>query len=443
MALSNIWANSAYRNSIAFSQRSAHRAWRKLYLTEVANSPTFGTYQIIVRTNREGNQMRITRIEERSVKLNGDIANALVNFSEHTISLIQIHTDVVRHGKTVTGVAFNSIGRFAQSGILRDRMIPRLMNEAPHALLTDDGSRLDPARVLACAMKNEKPGGHGDRAAAAGALELAVWDLNAKITDEPAYLTIARHFKREVHSKRVPVYAAGGYYYPQGDADRLQSEMQQYREMGFTAFKMKIGGAPLEQDLARIEAALTVAGDGSRLSVDANGRFDLKTALTYAHAMEPYRLRWFEEVGDPLDLVLNREITDAYGGAVATGENLFSSHDVKNLVLFGGMRPKLDIFQMDAGLSYGITEYVRMLEQLETSGFDRLFAYPHGGHLINLHIATGLGLGGCEAYPGVFQPFGGYSPDCRLDGGYVEPTDAPGFGLEQKPGLDKLISNQT
>jgi L-alanine-DL-glutamate epimerase-like enolase superfamily enzyme len=95
---------------------------------------------------------------------------------------------------------------------------------------------------------------------------------------------------------------------------------------------------------------------------------------------------------------------------------------------------------MDAGLSYGLTEYVRMIEAMESRGVDRAQAFPHGGHLINLHVAAGLGLGGCEAYPGVFEPFGGYSPDCRLSGGLVHPGQAPGFGLEAKPGLDGEIA---
>lgn len=376
--------------------------------------------------------MRITEIRELAVPLEGNVANAVVSFEEHDVSLVAVRTDVIRSGKPVIGLAFNSIGRFAQGGIIRSRMIPRVLKSES---LLDANGRFDPAKVLEAAMRNEKPGGHGDRAGAAAAIELAIWDLNAKLGDEPAYATIARAHGRSPQSRAVDVYAAGGYYYSPGAGQALGDEFRGYRDMGFTAFKMKIGGAPLHEDLRRIEQALKVAGEGSRLAVDANGRFDLDTALTYAKALEPYRLRWFEEIGDPLDFELNRRVIEAYGGAVATGENLFSVPDTRNLVRFGGMRPKRDIFQMDAGLSYGLTEYARMLAVLEEHGFDRQFAYPHGGHLINLHIAVGLGLGGCEAYPGVFQPFGGYPSQCALGGGQVRPRDAPGFGLEQKTEL--------
>jgi L-alanine-DL-glutamate epimerase-like enolase superfamily enzyme len=389
--------------------------------------------------------MRIAAIVERAVGLEGGRrggpANAVVNFSGHTVSLVAVITDVIRGGRPVAGVAFNSIGRFAQSGILRDRMIPRVLAASPDALLDASGF-LDPAAVVACALADEKPGGHGDRAAAAGALELACWDLNAKLRDEPACVTIARHAGRDP-APAVPVYAAGGYYYAEGGVERLRREMRGYLDLGYDAVKMKIGGAALGEDLTRIEAVVDAVGDAGRVAVDANGRFDRAQATRWADALAPYGLRWYEEPGDPLDYALHRAVTDRYDGAVATGENLFSVPDVTNLVRYGGMRPNRDVFQMDPGLSYGLGEYMRMLDVLEAHGFDRRFAFPHGGHLINLHVAAGLGLGGCEAYPGVFAPFGGYSDACVVSGGRIAPTDAAGFGLEEKAGLAELIAELT
>ncbi len=381
--------------------------------------------------------MRITAIVERAVGLEGAPANAVVNFSGHTVSLVALISDVIRRGKPVVGVAFDSIGRFAQSGILRDRMIPRVLAAPGDALLDADG-QLDPAAVLACAIADEKPGGHGDRAAAAAALELACWDLNAKLRDEPACVTIARHFGRQP-AATVPVYAAGGYYHRAGGLEALRTEVRGYLDAGYDAVKVKIGGATLDEDLARLEAVIDVVGDAGRVAVDANGRFGRSEATRWAAALAGYGLRWYEEPGDPLDYALNCAVTACYDGAVATGENLFSVPDVTNLVRYGGMRPGRDVFQMDPGLSYGVGEYTRMLDVLAANGFDRRFAFPHGGHLINLHIAAGLGLGGCEAYPGVFAPFGGYSDGCVLSAGRIAPTDAAGFGLEQKTGLAELI----
>ena len=186
--------------------------------------------------------MRITDIRELSVPLQGNIANALVNFAEHTVSLVAVCTDQIRNGKPVTGLAFNSIGRFAQGGLLRERFLPRLRAAAPASLLDTSGTRFDPDAVLRTLMRNEKPGGHGDRAAAVGALELAFWDLNAKLADEPAWRSIARHFGCTPGAAGASVYAAGGYYYPTGSRHNLRDELKAYQDQGYTSFKIKIGG---------------------------------------------------------------------------------------------------------------------------------------------------------------------------------------------------------
>ncbi len=390
--------------------------------------------------------MRIVEWRELTVPLEGAVRNAVVSFADHTVSLVAAVSDQRRNGRPVVGFGFNSIGRFGQAGILRERLFPRLRQADPDDLLGEDGG-FDPAAVAAVAMAGEKPGGHGDRASAVAAVELAVWDLVAKLGDEPAYVTVARAAGRPVTGGPVPVYAAGGYYDADGGGDggtaRLRAELDGYRAMGFDAFKIKVGGAPLDDDLARIEAALEVAGDGSRLAVDANGRFDLERAQAYGRAIAPYGLRWYEEPGDPLDYALNRALADTYAGPIATGENLFSAIDAENLVRFGGLRPGIDVVQVDPGLSYGVTEYRRLLGRLEAHGFDRASCHPHGGHLINLHLVVGLGLGGCEAYPGVFRPFGGYAPTCELGGGTVRPSQAPGFGLEEKPELVPHLAAMT
>ena len=207
--------------------------------------------------------MRITQVRELAVKLEGSVANAVVNFSEHTVSLVAVVTDVIRGGRPVVGIGFNSIGRFAQSGIIRDRMIPRLLAAPPASLLDATGDRFDAAQVLAAVMRNEKPGGHGDRAGAAAAIEHAIWDLNAKLGDEPAYVTIARAFGRQPTEGPVEVYTGGGYYYAPGTGQTLRDEFLRYREMGFESFKMKIGGAPLAQDMKRVEEALPPPAEAS------------------------------------------------------------------------------------------------------------------------------------------------------------------------------------
>ncbi len=124
--------------------------------------------------------MKITKILETSVPLRSSRSNAIIDFSEMTISVVAVFTDVVRDGGLVVGFGFNSNGRYAQGGVLRERLIPRILATEPDSLLDMQGV-LDPERVHARMMKNEKPGGHGERAFAAGAIDAAVWDAVTKI----------------------------------------------------------------------------------------------------------------------------------------------------------------------------------------------------------------------------------------------------------------------
>src|SRR6185295_20186531 len=132
---------------------------------------------------------------------------------------------------------------------------------------------------------------------------------------------------------------------------------------GYSHVKLKIGGAPLRDDLRRIEAVADLV-EPARIAVDANGRFDLPTALAYAEALEPYGLRWYEEAGDPLDYRLQATLAERYAPPLATGENLFSHQDARNLLRYGGMRADRDWLQFDCALSYGLVEYLRTLDVL-------------------------------------------------------------------------------
>lgn len=384
--------------------------------------------------------MHITDIREATASITSDIRNAYIDFSGMTISVVAIETNVIRNGQPLTGYGFCSNGRYGQSGIIRERLIPRLRRAEPAELLDDSGRLLDPAKVWAAMMRNEKPGGHGDRAVAVGALDMAVWDLVAKAEDQPLWQLLADRYNDGQFDESVLVYPGGGYYYPGKDLNKLQDEMRGYQEQGYRVVKMKIGGAPLEDDLARIEAVLNIVGDGQSLAVDANGRFDLETALAYADAMTPYDLFWFEEPGDPLDYRLNAVLCDHYPGAVATGENLFSTQEARNLIRHGGLRLDRDWIQLDPALAYGLTEYLRVLEMVEAAGWSRRQLIPHGGHQLALNMAAGLQTGGSESYPGVFQPFGGFADDCEVVDGYATLHDAPGIGIELKAKLFDEVS---
>ena len=377
--------------------------------------------------------MRITEIRNATAPMASPISNAYINFSQMTASVVAVVTDVIRGGKPVIGYGFNSNGRYDARGLLEERFLPRLRDADPEWYIGENG--IDPHAVWAILFHNEKPGGHGERSVAIGVLDMAIWDAVAKIEEVPLYRLLTDRYRDGTHDGKVWVYAAGGYYNPGKSLTKLQDEMRSYLDMGYTCVKMKIGGAPLDEDLKRIDAVLEVVGEGRNLCVDANGRFDLDTALEYAEAMEHYGLRWFEEAGDPLDYHLQARLAEAYMPPLATGENLFSMQDARNLARYGGMRTGHDVMQFDCALSYGLVEYLRTLHMLEAHGFTRRDVIPHGGHQMSLNIAAGLGLGGNESYPNVFAPFGGFADETTVEDGYVGLPDAPGIGFEAKSAL--------
>ncbi len=379
--------------------------------------------------------MKITAIHETITPISSDIRNAYIDFSKMTASVVAVVTDVKRKGKRIVGYGFNSNGRYAQSGLLRERFIPRIMGVDPQSLVNDAGDNLDPHRIWACAMANEKPGGHGERSVAVGVLDMAVWDAVAKIEGKPLYQLLGERYRGGTVDDKVFVYAAGGYYYPGKNVQALQDEMKKYLDLGYRVVKIKIGGESLADDVRRIEAVIKVVGAGENLAVDANGRFDLKTAIEYARALKPYGLFWYEEAGDPLDYALQAELAGHYDGAMATGENLFSTVDARNLIRHGGMRADRDWLQFDCALSYGLVEYLRTLDMLKQHAWSPRRCVPHGGHQMSLNIAAGLGLGGNESYPDVFQPFGGFADNVPVENSYVKMPAVPGVGFEAKAEL--------
>ncbi|MBB5858927.1 MULTISPECIES: mandelate racemase/muconate lactonizing enzyme family protein [Xanthomonas] len=382
--------------------------------------------------------MRIIDVVEITKPISSPIRNAYIDFSKMTASLVAVVTDQVRDGRRVVGYGFNSNGRYGQGGLIRERFRDRILEADSASLCNDAGDNLDPSRIWKAMMSNEKPGGHGERSVAVGTLDMAIWDATAKIAGMPLFRYLAQMKGRQANP-RVFVYAAGGYYYPGKDNSALRKEMRGYLDRGYNVVKMKIGGASIEEDRGRIESVLEEIGSQARLAVDANGRFDLETGIAYAKMLRDYPLFWYEEVGDPLDYALQAALSEFYPGPMATGENLFSHQDARNLLRYGGMRPDRDYLQFDCALSYGLVEYLRTLEVLEQFGWSPARCIPHGGHQMSLNIAAGLGLGGNESYPDLFQPYGGFPDGVKVQDGHIVMPELPGIGFEGKSDLIKVM----
>jgi D(-)-tartrate dehydratase len=388
--------------------------------------------------------MRIVDIRERSVPLNSSLANSSIDFSEMTTSVVAVITDVKRDGETVCGFAFNSTGRYACGAQMRARFIPRILNAEPHSLLNEAQDNFALEKILAAMMRNEKSGGHGERSIAIGTIEVAVWDAVAKIAGKPLHRLLAERYNGGKAVDKVCCYVGAGWYAPGKTIKHLQDEMRGHLEAGYTMLKMKVGGMPLADDLKRVEAVKSILPRGAKLAVDANSKFGRNEALAYARGLAPFGLRWFEEPCDPLDFALLAEIAAVYDAPLSTGENLFSTQDVENLVRFGGLKPQRDdVIQVDPPQAYGIVQYARTLDMLARHQWPRRLMFPHGGNQMSLAIAAGFGLGGAESYPGVFGDFGGFADDAQLEGGYLALSDRPGIGFEGQSRLYRIMRELT
>ena len=384
--------------------------------------------------------MRIVDIRECAVPVKSDMRNSSFDFSEMTTSVVAVVTDVARDGRPVVGFAFNSTGRYACGAAMRARFIPRILGADPRSLLDEAQANFDPEKVLAVMMQREKSGGHSERSIAIGTIEVAVWDAAAKIAGKPLHRLLAERYNAGKIATKVFCYVGGGWYAPGQTVQDLQDEMHRHLDAGYTMVKMKVGGLPLPEDVRRVEAVRAMLPSHAQLAVDANSKFGRDEAFVYAKALAPFRLRWFEEPCDPLDFALLAEIAGRYAPPLATGENLFSTQDVQNLVRFGGLRPdRNDVIQIDPPQAYGIVQYARTVAMLERNGWPRSALFPHGGNQMALAVAAGFGLGGEESYPGVFGAFGGFADDADLQDGYITLADRPGIGFEGQSALYSIM----
>ena len=372
--------------------------------------------------------MRIVDIRERSVGISR-YRDPCIPSGGLTTSLVAVVTDVVRAGVPVIGYGFASIGRYAQGGLIRERFAPRLLRASAQDITTDDGANVDPFRAWAVMMAGEKPGGHGERCVAVGALDMALWDAAAKIADLPLHRFLAGLLGRDA-ALQVPVYASGGYPYPDNDIAALSEEIRHFVGLGFTHVKIKVGGASLEDDLRRIEAAAARLPASGRLAVDAMNAYDPATSLTAAAALAPFGLWWFEDICDPLDFATHARVAARYDPPIAVGEALFSTAEAALLDQHAGLRRTRDILLFDPVHCYGLPGYLQIIDTLTSAGWPRRAFWPHGGHLFSLHLVAALGLGGAEANPLAFHPFHGPPTALPVSAGRIGLPDAPGIGFE-------------
>jgi L-alanine-DL-glutamate epimerase-like enolase superfamily enzyme len=382
--------------------------------------------------------MRIVAVNERTIPLSAASRNASISFDAMTASALAIVTDVPVNGRPLAGIAFDSVGRYGHGGLLRERFIPRLLAADPDDY-SDGNGGIDPEKIWTVVMRNEKPGGHGERSGAVGLIDAAVFDLAAKQKDLPLWAYLAQRYGHAAQST-VDIYTSGGHYREDDDIGQLRDDIRRAIARGHRRFKIKIGGIALTDDVRRVASVLTTLEPGMSLAVDGNGTFSREQAFAYAEALSGYPLAWIEEPVHPLDYELHRELADIISSPIATGENLFSADDALNLLRHGGLRPDRDVLQFDISLSYGIVEYRRILDAMAKHGWSRTRCAPHAGHLLAMNVVAGFGLGLAETAVDEAGLFGKLTSAIPVADGRATLPDFPGAGLEASPVYPEIFS---
>lgn len=383
--------------------------------------------------------MKILSIRERTVAIGSTMRNAAIGFDGMTASALAVVTDRMLDGRPVIGYAFDSIGRYGKGALLRERFVPRLLAAPPEALLDADGV-IDPDACGRVLMRDEKEGGHGERPGAIGLLDAALWDARAKMQGLPLWRALAKCYGTVTEGESIRVYASCGHFRPDetGGRSGLGDEVKRCAALGYTMVKIKGGGDA--NDAKRVELAAGAMISPQRIAVDVNGRLKAEHAGTWLKRMADIGVAFVEEPAPPLDYALLAEYAAASPLPLATGENLFSFDDARNLLRYGGLVRERDLLQFDPILGYGIGEYRCIIAAFEAAGWRRDRFVPHAGHLFAAHAVAGLGLGMHEAAPDAALAYGGFWDGTRVENGRVRMPDHPGVGFEAKANLFAVLA---
>jgi L-alanine-DL-glutamate epimerase-like enolase superfamily enzyme len=225
---------------------------------------------------------------------------------------------------------------------------------------------------------------------ALSAVDIALWDLNARRAGLPLHLYLGG-----TGMATVPAYASGGYYLEDKGVEGLMAEVESYVEMGFDAVKIKVGRTSINEDNDRIAGARSVLGADRLLMLDANNAWSHVTEAIHAIRMweehDPY---WIEEPFSPDDIAAHAELASRTPVLVATGEIEAGRWRHRDLLEAGAAA----ILQTDAAVCGGITEFMRIAHMADAFGVPMA---PHWFHDLHVQLVAAIGNGAwVEFFPG-------------------------------------------
>jgi L-alanine-DL-glutamate epimerase-like enolase superfamily enzyme len=214
---------------------------------------------------------------------------------------------------------------------------------------------------------------------ALSAIDIALWDLNARSVGLPLWKYLGAH-----SAGSVRCYASGGYYGSKKTARDLANEMRSYADQGFKAVKMKVGLLETAQEEERVKLVRESIGPDIELYLDANNAWpDLRTALRYLRRFEPYLPGWIEEPFSPDDIESHSRLTAATSIPVATGEIEAGRWRFKALL----DKRAAHLLQADGVVCGGLTEWRRIASLASAYGVP---ISPHAWHNLHVHFTASV-----------------------------------------------------
>lgn len=310
---------------------------------------------------------KIDAVEARSVPipLENPIAFARRTVTARHYTLVRIRSEGIE------GLGFcyaGTTGSSLTTEAVRTLIAPQLVGDDPHRV-RGIWEELNQELIL--------HGQSGSVVRALSAVDIALWDLRAKLVQQPLW-----QFLGAVETESVPAYASGGYYAPGKEPADLAAEMRSYVELGFLAVKMKVGREAPAVDEERLAAVRDEVGPDVNIMLDANNAWrDLPTALRHIRRLEPYDPYWIEEPFLPDDVANHARLARATDVTVATGELAVGRRQHLGLIEAGAVA----ILQTDAAVCGGITEYQRIASTADSHGVTMA---PHWFHNLHVHLVA-------------------------------------------------------
>ncbi len=356
--------------------------------------------------------MKITQVETTTLRIPLKVAKRFAGrtVSERYYTIAHIHTD---EGVTGWGYCW---GTPAVTYVIDNLLQDFLIGEDPRNI-----GRLWDRMYIGTAVWGRR----GISLRSISVIDVALWDLLGKVCKMPIHKLLGGY------RDKVKVYYSGGYYPEPYSEDRqfldyLQEEMGKYRDKGFTAFKMKVGGAPVELDIKRVALARDTIGEKAELMIDANCAWDADTAIKMGKIFEQYNIRWLEEPVPIDDIRGAAKVAQALDTPVAIGEDHFTRWEFKQII----DEKAADILQGDPTLMGGISEWLKVAGIAATYNIPLA---PHWTHDVNVQVAAGVKEVIANEYfdveDDVFNFQAVLSNPVKAVGGYITPPDGPGHGL--------------